>query len=117
MHSPDTPDHDQDVASKNPESPDGPTEDTRNAGNGLREAHQKACDLVKRADEDPLLEDKLSKDWVRKKLALINDNLAAIHDFIVNDKEATDSEHGDDGGDGGDVGGGFIISIERALSK
>ena len=62
-------------------------------------------------------DEKLSKGWVQSKLTLANDYLTAIHDYLVHDKEAADSEHGDDRGDGGDMGGGFLISIEKKLSK
>ena len=95
-----------------------PSEDTEvSDGDALRAAHEKACALVKLAEAGDLNE-KFSEDWVKTKIDAANKNLTAIHDYIVNDKKAADSdEHGDDGGDGGDMGGGFIISIERALGK
>ena len=112
-------DHSKDVASKgdNPHGSDE-SEDARSSGNDLRAAHAKACELVKHLEGDPEADAKLSEEWAQSKLALVNDNLTAIHDYLVHGKEAADSkEHGDDGGDGGDMGGGFIISIERALGK
>ena len=95
-----------------------PSEDTEMSdGDALHSAHEKACALVKLAEAGDLNE-KFSEDWVKTKIDAANKNLTAIHDYIVNDKKATDTEeHGDDGGEGGDMGGGFIISIEKRLSK
>ena len=112
-------DHSRDVASKGNTPPDheDTTDDSRVSGDDLRAAHEKACALVKLAEAGDL-DEKFSEDWVKTKLAAADEILTAVHDFIVNDKKAADSdEHGDDGGDGGDMDGGFIISIERALGK
>ena len=108
-------DHSQDVASK------GDHHDTADSGQGstgdIQGIHDKSCALAKLAEAGDL-DKELSEDWVKEKLAVANENLTAIHDYIVNDKQAADSKrHGDGGGDGGDMGGGFIISIERALGK
>ena len=94
------------------------SEDTEKSdGDALHSAHEKACALVKMAEAGDA-DEKFSEDWVKAKLDAANKDLTAIHDFIIHDKEAASSkEHGDDGGKGGDMGGGFIISIERALSK
>ena len=81
----------------------------------LRTLHEKACALVKLAEEGDI-DEKLSKDWVQSKITQAVEHLTAIHDYIVHDKEATDTkEHGGDDKVGGDMGGGFIISIEKAL--
>tara|TARA_R110000824_G_scaffold280241_1_gene468345 strand:+ start:428 stop:799 length:372 start_codon:yes stop_codon:yes gene_type:complete len=110
--------HSNDVASKGGNPHEGSSEDTEvSDGDAIHSAHAKACALVKLAEAGDLNE-KFSEDWVKTKIDAANKNLTAIHDYIVNDKKAADSdEHGDDGGDGGDMGGGFIISIEKALSK
>jgi len=82
--------------------------------NPFSAVHAKACALMKMAESGK----ELSEEWIQSKIAAADENLTAIHDYLVHGKEATDSkEHGDDGGDGGDMGGGFIISIERALGK
>ncbi len=111
-------DHSKDVASKgdNPHGSDE-SEDARMSGNDLRAAHAKACELVKHIESDPEADAKLSKGWVQSKTTLVNDYLTAIHDYLLHGKEAADSEHGDDRGDGGDMGGGFLISIEKKLSR
>ena len=109
--------HSNDVASKGGNPHEGSSEDTEvSDGDAIHSAHAKACALVKLAEAGDLNE-KFSEDWVKTKLAAADEILTAVHDFIVNDKKAADSEHGDDRGDGGDMGGGFIISIEKALSK
>tara|TARA_Y100001938_G_C8053876_1_gene413375 strand:+ start:541 stop:900 length:360 start_codon:yes stop_codon:yes gene_type:complete len=93
------------------------SQDSRMSATDLRAVHDKSCELVKMI-ESGNFEEKLSKGWVQSKLTLANDYLTAIHDYIVHDKEATDSHgHGDDGGEGGNMGGGFLISIEKKLSK
>tara|TARA_R100001443_G_scaffold100829_1_gene108365 strand:+ start:146 stop:514 length:369 start_codon:yes stop_codon:yes gene_type:complete len=94
----------------------GEKEDASMSATDLRAVHDKSCELVKMIDAGHL-DEKLSKGWVQSKLTLANDYLTAIHDYIVHDKEAADSEHGDDRRDGGDMGGGFLISIEKKLSK
>ena len=91
-------------------------EDASMSATDLRAVHDKSCELVKMIDSGQL-DEKLSKGWVQSKLTLANDYLTAIHDYLVHDKEAADSEHGDDRGDGGDMGGGFLISIEKRLGK
>ncbi len=91
-------------------------EDANMSATDLRAVHDKSCELVKMVDSGQL-DEKLSKGWVQSKLTLANDYLTAIHDYLVHDKEAADSEHGDDRGDGGDMGGGFLISIEKRLGK
>ena len=110
--------HSNDVASKGGNPHEGSSEDTEvSDGDAVHSAHAKACALVKLAEAGDL-DEKFSEDWVKTKLAAADEILTAVHDFIVNDKKAADSdEHGDDGGDGGDMDGGFIISIERALGK
>ena len=89
---------------------------SRNRRLRLRAVHDKSCELVEMIGSGQL-DEKLSKGWVQSKLTLANDYLTAIHDYLVHDKEAVDSEHGDDRGDDGDMGGGFLISIEKKLSK
>ena len=92
-------------------------DDFRMSATDLRAVHDKSCELVKMIDSG-LLNEKLSKAWVQSKLTLANHYLTAIHDYIVHDKEATDSnEHGDVRGNGGNMGGGFLISIEKRLGK
>jgi len=107
------------TAGSAPQEPhDDASEDAKMSGNDLRAAHAKACELVKHIEGDTGADAKLSEGWVQSKLTLVNDYLTAIHDYLVHDKEAADSkEHGDDRGDGGEMGGGFIISIEKALGK
>ena len=108
---------DSDIAKGNHKSdnPDSSEDTETSDGDALHSAHAKACALVKLA-EDGEADEKFSKDWVKSKLAAADKSLTAIHDFIVHDKEATDTnEHGDDVGKSGNMDGGFIISIERAL--
>ena len=113
MMSPSEPDHSKGVASKSEPMHD----DTSAPAGSIRELHAKACALAK-LDEAGDLNEKFSEDWVKAKLAAADENLTAIHDYIVHDRKATDDErHGDDGGVGGDMGGGFLISIEKKLSK
>jgi len=82
--------------------------------NPFSAVHAKACALMKMAESGK----ELSEEWIQSKIAAADENLTAIHDYLVHGKEATDTkEHGDDEGGGGDMGGGFIISIERALGK
>ena len=111
--SPSEPDHSKGVASKSEPMHD----DTSAPAGSIRELHAKACALAK-LDEAGDLNEKFSEDWVKVKLAVADENLTAIHDYIVHDRKATDDErHGDDGGVGGDMGGGFLISIEKKLSN
>ena len=91
-------------------------EDASMAATDLRAVHDKSCELVEMIGSGQF-DDKLSKGWVQSKLTLANDYLTAIHDYIVHNKEAADSEHGDVRGDGGGMGGGFLISIEKRLGK
>ena len=114
--SPADPDHSQMVADKGDHDSHDVSEDASMSATALRAVHDKSCELVKMIDSGNL-DEKLSKGWVQSKLTLANDYLTAIHDYLVHDKEAADSEHGDDRGDGGDMGGGFLISIEKKLSK
>ena len=101
----------------------GPTEKAHSSGDkddasmsatDLRAVHDKSCELVEMIGSGQL-DEKLSKGWVQSKLTLANDYLTAIHDYLVHDKEAVESEHGDDRGDDGDMGGGFLISIEKRM--
>ena len=95
----------------------GAKDDASMSATDLRAVHDKSCELVEMIGSGDY-DDKLSKGWVQSKLTLANDYLTAIHDYIVHNKEATDSnEHGDVSGDGGDMGGGFLISIEKRLGK
>ena len=115
-------DHSQDVATDGsaPQEPhDDASEDAKMSTGDIRAIHAKSCALRKLIESgDPHAEEKLSKSWVQSKLTLADNYLTAIHDYLVHDKEAADSkEHGDDRGDGGEMGGGFIISIEKALGK
>ena len=114
--SPADPDHSQMVADKGDHDRHDVSEDASMSATDLRAVHDKSCELVKMIDAGHL-DEKLSKAWVQSKLTLANHYLTAIHDYIVHDKEAADSEHGDDRGDGGGMGGGFLISIEKKLSK
>jgi len=116
MMSPSEPDHSKGVASKSEPHHDDDSSDARMSAGDLRAIHAKSCALVKLADEGGI-DEKLSKSWIQSKLTLADNYLTAIHDYIVHDRESTDSEHGDDRGDGGDMGGGFLISIEKKLSK
>jgi len=117
MMSPSEPDHSKGVASKSEPHHDDDSSDARMSAGDLRAIHAKACALVKLADEGGI-DEKLSKSWIQSKLTLADNYLTAIHDYIVHDREATDDKgHGDDGGVGGDMGGGFLISIEKKLSK
>jgi len=79
--------------------------------NPLSAVHAKACALMKIAKAS----EGLSEEWVKSKIAAADENLTAIHDYLVHGKEPTDSTHGDDRGDGGDMGGGFLISIEKRM--
>ena len=122
MMSPSEPDHSKGVASKedahhDDAHHDDAKSDARMSATDLRAVHDKSCELVKMIDSGQL-DEKLSKAWVQSKLTLANHYLTAIHDYIVHDREAADSnEHGDVRGDGGDMGGGFLISIEKKLGK
>ena len=109
--------HDSDVSGgeDNPHN-GGDKDDASMSATDLRAVHDKSCELVEMIGSGQL-DEKLSKGWVQSKLTLANDYLTAIHDYLVHDKEAVDSEHGDDRGDDGDMGGGFLISIEKKLSK
>lgn len=89
--------------------------DARMSATNLRAIHDKSCKIVEMMDKMDM-DEKLSKSWVQSKLTLADDYLTAIHDYIVFDKEAADSdEHGGDKMSGGDMGGGFIISVEKKL--
>ena len=103
-----------DVAKGNHKS-DNPDSSEDTDGGTIQAAHDKACALAKLAEAGEA-DEKFSKDWVKSKISEADKILTAIHDFIVNDKEATDTnEHGDDVEGSGTMDGGFIISIERAL--
>lgn len=106
--------HSNDVAKEHHEDKDK-SSDARMSATNLRAVHEKACALVKLADEGSI-DEKLSKSWIQSKLTLADDYLTAIHDYIVFDKEVADSdEHGGDKEHSDDMGGGFVISVQKAL--
>ena len=108
--------HSNDVAQSGTETTEekDKSSDSRMSATNLRAIHEKSCKLVEMIDD---IDEKLSKSWVQSKLTLADDYLTAIHDYIVFDKEVADSEeHGGDKKGSDDMGGGFLISIEKALN-